>query len=109
MQQKFAMNKALEQKLFGPMEESHTKQQSPKTVCEWSFELRDRKSQQNMLELGLEMDGNFFWVEDEVCGCWHKWRGPTKGPQDRGGVPYRGACPPQSWPGACPFCNVFSA
>ena len=31
-QQKFAMNKALEQKLIGPMEESHTKQQSPKAV-----------------------------------------------------------------------------
>ena len=32
MQQKFAMNKALEQKLIGPMEESHTKQQSLKAV-----------------------------------------------------------------------------
>ena len=32
MQQKFVMNKALEQKLIGPMEESHTKQQSPKAV-----------------------------------------------------------------------------
>ena len=29
---KFAMNKALEQKLIGPMEVSHTKQQSPKAV-----------------------------------------------------------------------------
>ena len=29
---KFAMNKALEQKLIGQMEESHTKQQSPKAV-----------------------------------------------------------------------------
>ena len=55
------MNKALEQKLIGPMEESHTKQQSPKAVlCEWSFELRDRKSQQNELELVLELDGDFF-------------------------------------------------
>ena len=32
MQHKFAMNKALEQKLIGLMEESHTKQQSPKAV-----------------------------------------------------------------------------
>ena len=31
-QQKFAMNKALEQKLIGPMEESHTKEQSPQAV-----------------------------------------------------------------------------
>ena len=43
-QQKFAMNKALEQKLIGPMEESHTKEQSPKQFCEWSFEQGDRKS-----------------------------------------------------------------
>ena len=28
-QQKYAMNKALEQKLIGPMEESHTKEQFP--------------------------------------------------------------------------------
>ena len=60
MQQKFAMNKALEQKLIGPMEESHTKQQSPKVVLWMSFELRDRKSQQNELELVLELDGDFF-------------------------------------------------
>ena len=83
MQQKISMNKALEQKLIGPMEESHTKQQSPKVVCEWSFEQGDRKLQQNELELVLELDG-CFWVEDEVCGCWHKWRGATRGPRDRG-------------------------
>ena len=29
---KFAMNKALEQKLIGPLEESDTKEQSPKAV-----------------------------------------------------------------------------
>ena len=32
----------------------------------------------------LELDGDFFWVEDEVCGCWHKWRGATMGPRGRG-------------------------
>ena len=42
MQQKFAMNKALEQKLIGPMEESHTKQQSHKEVL-W-MELWARRS-----------------------------------------------------------------
>ena len=31
-QQKFAINKALEQKLIGPMKESHTKEQSPQAV-----------------------------------------------------------------------------
>ena len=60
MQQKFAMNKALEQKLIGPMEESHTKEQSPQQFCEWSFELRDRKSQKNKQELVLELDVDFF-------------------------------------------------
>ena len=32
MQHKFAINKVLEQKLIGPMEESHTKEQSPQAV-----------------------------------------------------------------------------
>ena len=31
-QKKFVMNKALEQKLIGPLEESHTKEQSPKAI-----------------------------------------------------------------------------
>ena len=38
----------------------------------------------------LELDGYFFWVEDEVCGCWHKWRGATRGPRDRGAPRERG-------------------
>ena len=54
------MNKALEQKLIGPMEESHTKEQSPKKFCERCFEQGDQKSQQNELELVLELDGDFF-------------------------------------------------
>ena len=49
------MNKALEQKLIGPMEESHTKEQSPKVFCERGFEQGDRKSQQSGLELVLEL------------------------------------------------------
>ena len=32
MQHKFAKNKALEQKLLGPMEESHTEEQSPQAI-----------------------------------------------------------------------------
>ena len=32
MQHKYAKNKALEHKLTGPMEESHTKEQSPQAV-----------------------------------------------------------------------------
>ena len=64
------MNKALEQKLIGPLEESHTKEQSPKAVYEWSFEQGDRKSQEKELELVLELDGVFLggrrsvWVQE---------------------------------------------
>ena len=63
------MNKALEQKLIGPLEESHTKVQSPKQFCEWSFELGDRKWQQDELELVLELVGDFLggrsvWVQE---------------------------------------------
>ena len=56
MQHKFAMNKALEQKLIGPIEESHTKEQSPQAVLWGVFEQGDRKSQQSELELVLELD-----------------------------------------------------
>ena len=49
------MNKALEQKLIGPMEESHTKEQCPQAVCERCFEQGDRKWQQRGLELVREL------------------------------------------------------
>ena len=55
----------------------------PKQFCEWSFEQGDRKSQQNELELVLELDCDFFW-EEEVCRCRNKWRGATMGPRGRG-------------------------
>ena len=32
----------------------------------------------------LELDGDFFWEEDGVCGCRNKWRGATVGPRGRG-------------------------
>ena len=32
----------------------------PKQFCEWSFEQGDQKSQQNELELVLELDGDFL-------------------------------------------------
>ena len=61
------MNKALEQKLIGSLEESHAKEQSPKQFCEWSFEQGDQKSQQNELELVLQLDGDF------LGGRWSVW------------------------------------
>ena len=84
MQQKFAMNKALEQKLIGPMEESHTKQQSPKAVLWMELWARRSKIAAKWARTRAWARWGFFWVEDEVCGCWHKWRGPTRGPRDRG-------------------------
>ena len=102
MQHNFAKNKALEQKLIGPMEESHTKQQSPKAVCEWSFEQGDRKWQQSELELMLELDGDFFernkkCVGARISGGWY--HGPTR----------QGVRPGPSWPGACSPCFVLGA
>ena len=38
-------------------------------VCEWSFEQGDRKSQQNELELVLELDGDFFGKKMECVGA----------------------------------------
>ena len=32
----------------------------------------------------LELVGDFFWEEKEVCGCWNKWRGAIRGPRGRG-------------------------
>ena len=55
MQHKFAMNRALEQKLIGPMEESQPRNNLPKQFCERCFEQGDRKSQQQGLELVLEL------------------------------------------------------
>ena len=67
----------------------------PKQFCERCFELGDQKSQKNELELVLELVGDFFWEEEEVCGCRNKWRGATMGPRGRG------AHPGPSWAGAC--------
>ena len=63
------MNKALEQKLIGPLEESHTKEQSPKQFCERCFKQGDQKSQQNELELVLELDRDFFERKMECVGA----------------------------------------
>ena len=77
------MNKALEQKLIGPLEESHTEEQSPKQFCEWSFEQGDRNSQQNEIELVLELDGDFFGRKMECVGEGISGGG-TMGPRGRG-------------------------
>ena len=76
MQQKFAMNKALEQKLIGPMEESHTKQQSPKAVLWMELWARRSKIAAKWARTCAWAGWGFFWEEDGVCGCSNKWGAP---------------------------------
>ena len=84
MQHKFAMNKALEQKLIGPMEESHTKEQSPQAVLREVLWARRSK-------ITAKVAGTRAWVgflglceTKEEDGCWDKWRRATVGPRGRG-------------------------
>ena len=86
------MNKALEQKLIGPMEESHTKEQSPKQFCERCFEQGDRKSQQNELELVLELVGDFFGRKKE-CVVSGINEGESPWAHEAGAAPCRGGRP----------------
>ena len=102
------MNKALEQKLIGPMEEAHTKEQSPKQFCEWSFEQGDPKWQQDELELGFELVGDFFGRKKE-CVVAGISGGDPRGVHEAGGTPQGWARPPPSWAhGGSPWC-VLSA
>ena len=80
------MNKALEQKLIGPLEESHTKEHPPKQFCEWSFEQRDRKWQQDELELGFELVDDFFWRKTECVSAGISGGGP-RGVHEARGAP----------------------
>ena len=70
------MNKALEQKLIGPMEESHTKEQSPKAVLWEVLWTRRSKIAAKWARTRAWAGWWFFWEEEEVCGCRNKWRGP---------------------------------
>ena len=100
------MNKALEQKLIGPMEESHTKEQSPKQFCEKCFEQGDRKSQQNELELVLELDGDFFGRKKKCVGAGIS-EGEPPWAHEAGGAPWTvvARC---LLPLLCSQCEIFS-
>ena len=86
---KIAMNKALEKKLIWPMEESHTKQQSPKAVLWMELWVKRSKIAAKRAKTRAWVGWELFWVEDELCGYWYKWRGPP-GAHETGGAPYRG-------------------
>ena len=107
MQQKFAMNKALEQKLIGPMEESHTKQQSPKAVL-W-MELWARRSKVAAKWAWTRVWAGYLCLGEEegVCGWKDKWRRATVGPRGRGGVPWTLVARCQL-PLLCSQCQIFS-
>ena len=51
--------------------------------------------------------GEFFLEEDEVSGCWNKWRGSTWGPRARGRAPGVWVHPVPLWPNGGPP-GVFS-
>ena len=81
------MNKALEQKLIGPMEESHTKEQSPEAVLWEVLWARRSKMAARWARTRAWAGWWFFWEEEGVCGGWNKWRGATMGPRGRGARP----------------------
>ena len=85
------------------------KNNPPKQFCEWSFELVDQKSQQNELELVLELDGDFLGRKKKCVGAGISGGGPPWA-HEAGGAPYRGGGrPPPSWArGGSPWC-VLSA
>ena len=112
MQHKFAMNKALEQKLIGPMEESHTKEQSPQAVLWEVLWARRSKMAARWARTRAWAGYSCLWEEDEVCVCRNKWRRATVGPRGRGAPRGGRARPRPSWPGGCPLlrsqCQIFS-
>ena len=49
---------------------SHIPKNNPaKQFCEWSFEQGDQKWQQDELELGFELVGDFFWRKTKCVGA----------------------------------------
>ena len=68
------------------MEESHTKEQSPKQFCERCFEQGDRKWQQNELGLGFELDIHVWGRKKKCVGAGISGGGPPWA-HEAGGTP----------------------
>ena len=105
------MNKALEQNLIGPMEESHTKEQSPKEVLWEVLWARRSKIAAKWARTRAWAGWWFFWEEEGVCGGRNKWRGATMGPRGRGvprgvGAPWT-LVPRCLLPLLCSQCQIF--
>ena len=105
------MNKELAQELIGPLEESHTEEQSPKAVLWMELWARRKKMAVRWARTRVWVVWWFFLEEDEVCGSWNKWRGP-RGAHEAGGAP-RGVGAPgtlvaRCWlPLVCSQCQIF--
>ena len=68
------------------MEESHTKENPPKHFCEWSFELVNRKWQQDELEVMLELDIHVCGRKKKCVGARISGGGPPWA-HEAGGAP----------------------
>ena len=107
------MNKALEQKLIGPMEESHTKEQSPQAVLREVLWARRSKMAAKRAWTRVWAGYSCLGEEEGVCGWKNKWRRATVGPRGRGRAQGGRARPPPSWAGGwppllCSQCQIFS-
>ena len=106
------MNKALEQKLIGPMEESRTKEQSPQAVL-WEV-LWARRSKMAAKRAWTRVWAGYSCLGEEegVCGWKDKWRRATVGPRGRGHAQGVGcALHPRGQvvaPLLCSQCQIFS-
>ena len=78
----------------------------PKQFCEWSFEIGDRKSQQNELELIFELDGDILGYKMECVGAGISG-GEPPGAHEIGGAPYRGGAPSSRVAWCLPLLQCF--
>ena len=112
MQHKFAMNKALEQKLIGPMEESHTKQQSPKAVLWMELWARRSKIAAKWAKTRAWAGWGFFGRKMECVGAGISeggHRGPTRQGVRPGGVGAPSTLVARCLPLLlCSQCQIFS-
>ena len=102
----FPKNKALEQKLIGPMEESHTKEQSPQAVF-WEVLWARRSKMAAKRAWTRVWDGYSCLGEEEgVYGWKDKWRRATMGPRGRGRALH--PCGQVEALLLCSQCQIFS-
>ena len=106
------MNKALEQKLIGPLEESHTKEQSPKAVLWMELWARRSKIAAKWARTSAWAGWGFFGRTMECVGAGISGGG-HRGPTRHGGAPRGCGCAlhPRGQvddPLLCSQCQIFS-